>query len=206
MLRGYRMELCMTPLVILLAALTPTSLAPLISVQDYPQYALDHHEEGSVATQLIVDPAGRVDSCKVIISSGFADLDATTCRLLTSRARFNPAVAENGTPIYGLYRSLITWTLDPSKRAALGPDAELTLNRAPEGISLPAELWVSYVIDANGKVTNCRASESGANAYPQLVGLACQELRRNPAEIVRNASGQPVMAADTVRVRFSANH
>jgi TonB family protein len=199
----------MTALAVVLAAVAPIPLTPpqqgLVSVQDYPQYALDHGEEGSVATQLVVDPRGRVDSCKVIISSGFADLDATTCRLLTSRARFTPAVGDDGRPIYGLYRSLINWTLDRSKRAALGPDAELTLNQAPPGVSLPADVWVSYIIDPNGRLRNCRAYESAANAYPRLVGLACQELGRNPAEIVRNSSGEPVAAADTVRVRFSAN-
>lgn len=199
----------MTALAVVLAALAPVPMTPpqqgLISVQDYPQYALDHHQEGSVATQLVVDPSGRVDSCKVIISSGFADLDTTTCRLLTRRARFSPARAEDGRPIYGLYRSLINWTLDPSKRTALGPYAELTLNQAPPGVSLPAEVWVSYVIDPSGKLSNCRGYENVANTYPQLVGLACQALGKSPAEIVRGSNGQPVEAADTVRVRFSVN-
>lgn len=199
----------MTALAVLFAALAPAPLAApqaLISIQDYPQYALDHGEEGSVATQLVVDPAGRVDSCKVVISSGFADLDATTCRLLTSRARFSPARGQDGRPIYGLYRSLINWSLDRSKRAALGPDAELTLNQAPPGTSLPAELWVSYVIEPSGKISNCRADNSAPNAPQLLVSLACQELSRAPADVVRNSNGQAVEASDTVKVRFNANH
>jgi len=198
----------MTALAVLFAALAPVPLAApqaLISIQDYPEFALDRGEEGSVATQLVVDPKGRVDSCKVIISSGFADLDTATCRLLTSRARFSPARAEDGRPIYGLYRSLINWSVDRNKRAALGPDAELTLNQAPPGTSLPADVWVSYIVEPSGAISNCKA-DSGAPAAPQqLVSLACQQLSRAPAEVIRNSSGQAVEASDTVKVRFNTN-
>ena len=199
----------MTALAVLFAALAPVPLAApqaLITIQDYPQYALDHGEEGAVATQLVIDPNGRADSCKVIISSGFADLDATTCRLLTSRARFSPPRSEDGRPVYGLYRSLINWSLDRSKRAALGPDVELTLNQPPPGTSLPAEVWVSYMIEPSGKVSNCRADNSALNAPQLLVNLACQELSRAPAEVNRNSSGQAVEASDTVKVRFNTSH
>lgn len=195
----------MAALVLLLAALASTPVTPtrqgIISIQDYPQSALDHGEEGSVATRLVVNPKGRVESCKVIISSGFADLDATTCRLLTTRARFSPALAEDGTPIYGLYRSLITWSLDPNKRVALGPDAEITLNRAPAGVPLPAEISVSYIIAANGKLRNCKSAPD-AIATQLLVDLACQELSRAPQEIIRNSNGQPIEASNTAKVRF----
>src|SRR5436853_829387 len=65
-----------------------TNLASLLSDEDYPAAARAAHEQGMVEFTLDVGPNGRVMGCTVTRGSGSALLDATTCRLVRSRARF----------------------------------------------------------------------------------------------------------------------
>jgi periplasmic protein TonB len=86
------------------------SLQGLISGDDYPPSALDNNEQGSVQVSLTVGPSGRVTGCS---ASGGASstLRSATCRLLTSRARFSPAVDANGNPMSSTYSQTIVWRI-----------------------------------------------------------------------------------------------
>jgi TonB family protein len=75
------------------------NLPALISDSDYPSEARAAGIEGSVRARLTVDTSGRVAACEISESSGHAILDATTCRVLQSRARFTPARDNLGQPI-----------------------------------------------------------------------------------------------------------
>ena len=75
---------------------------------DYPRSALKRRAQGSVAVRYTVEPDGRVTGCRVIDSSGHADLDATTCRLIERRFVYRPARDGSGRPI----RAVITRTYD----------------------------------------------------------------------------------------------
>lgn len=88
-----------------------SGLAGLFSTDDYPESAIRNEEQGSTGFSLNVGPNGRVTNCEVTSSSGSATLDRTTCRLLTSRARFTPATGTDGRPIADVYRSRFTWRL-----------------------------------------------------------------------------------------------
>ena len=46
-----------------------------------------------------VEPDGRVTNCRVTHSSGVAELDALTCRLMEQRFRFRPSTDRYGRPI-----------------------------------------------------------------------------------------------------------
>lgn len=70
-----------------------------ISNRDYPKGALGAGASGTVRTRFTVGVNGRVSGCVVTGSSGNAELDATTCRLITQRFRFAPARDAAGRPV-----------------------------------------------------------------------------------------------------------
>lgn len=69
-----------------------------ISDSDYPKEAYRDHASGTVYLRFIVGVNGRVTSCTVTRSSGNADLDNTTCRLIMERFRYRPSRDRNGKP------------------------------------------------------------------------------------------------------------
>jgi TonB family protein len=87
------------------------SLPMLFSSEDYPVAAVRAGEEGPVAFRLEVGTDGRVAVCTVTGTSGSASLDAATCRLLRSRARFTPASNRKGKPIEDSVSGRIIWQL-----------------------------------------------------------------------------------------------
>jgi protein TonB len=93
------------------------NLASLFSDQDYPAEAIAAREEGSVGFELEVGSNGRVTACTVTRPSGSSALDATTCLLLRSRARFTPAVDVAGEPVADHLAGRIVWKLPPPSPA-----------------------------------------------------------------------------------------
>lgn len=62
---------------------------------------------GSIVIDLLVNTEGRVATCTVSQASGNASLDSRICRLLQSRARFDPARDASGNPVQAYYRKRI---------------------------------------------------------------------------------------------------
>jgi protein TonB len=85
------------------------SLQGLFRSDDYPDSALDREEQGTVRVSLTIGTNGRVSGCSVSSSSGSSTLDRATCRIITSRARFTPAMDSNGNPTTGNFSQSITW-------------------------------------------------------------------------------------------------
>jgi TonB family protein len=71
---------------------------PWLTFADYPASSVIAREEGSVVARLDIDARGRVTHCAVVVGSGHASLDRTTCLLYRKRARFRPAVGPDGAP------------------------------------------------------------------------------------------------------------
>jgi periplasmic protein TonB len=70
-----------------------------IRQSDYPRAALTAGIGGRVEFRFTVGVAGRVTACTITRSSGNAELDATTCRLVMKRFRYRPSTDERGRPI-----------------------------------------------------------------------------------------------------------
>lgn len=87
------------------------SMQGLIRESDYPPASLDREEQGVVAVSLSVGTNGRVTNCSVTSSSGSKALDSTTCRVLTSRAKFSPARDNMGNPTTGTSSARIRWQI-----------------------------------------------------------------------------------------------
>jgi len=80
-----------------------------IANQDYPRSALRAQAEGSVAVRYTVRADGRVGGCTVIRSSGHAELDEVTCRLIEQRFRYRPALDRSGRPIGAVEHKSYDW-------------------------------------------------------------------------------------------------
>ncbi|MCF2515472.1 energy transducer TonB [Sphingomonas sp. G124] len=79
---------------------------------DYPRSALRDKLQGRVSVRFTVLISGRIADCRIIASSGSPVLDATTCRLLTERLRFRPAMNSAGVPIQSEVGSDYTWGIN----------------------------------------------------------------------------------------------
>ncbi len=81
------------------------------SNDDYPPGAQREGVEGRTGFHLEVDSTGRVTSCSVTSSSGSSELDTTTCKLVSRRARFNPGRDGAGNALGGVYNGTIRWQI-----------------------------------------------------------------------------------------------
>jgi len=194
---------------ILLMAVAPpppaasSQLKPIIMAEDYPRSAMDAGEEGPVAFEALIAPDGSVDKCTVIVSSRYADLDAATCKIIQTRARFSPAEDASGKPIYGIYRSVITWSLGNVASGSLDPQLELNINQAPPGVKLPVVMTLNYRTRPDGTATDCKLADKSAGEPAALADVACNSVLSQPPEIITNSKGQPVTAQNNMVVRFS---
>ena len=182
------------------AASQPVTYRTLFSRNDYPEQAVQRNEEGSVFVQILINPAGDVDTCTVIQSSGFADLDEQTCSVIKTRAKFSPAKDEDGRSVFSLMGVPVTWAINQAPRITVNPDFDLTINHGPPGVHLPLKTSVSYFITPTGSATKCHSLDP--KLPEELADVACQVITTTPYDIVRDHNGTPVTALDYVSVRF----
>lgn len=89
-------------------------IAGALANRDYPRAALRARAQGSVAVRYTVRPDGRVGDCRIMRSSGHADLDDTTCRLIERRFRYRPALDRSGRPVSATEYKTYDWYLPPA--------------------------------------------------------------------------------------------
>ncbi len=82
-----------------------------IGNRDYPREAVRAREEGTLLLSFVVQPNGRVAGCRITRSSGSRALDETTCRLITQRFRYRPALDGDGIPVATQIDGEHEWTL-----------------------------------------------------------------------------------------------
>jgi hypothetical protein len=87
------------------------SLPSLFSTNDYPRTALMQHATGLVQMVTLIDEAGKIASCMVIGTSGYASLDAQSCAIVTVRAKFAPALGKDGKPVRSGATLRIRWAM-----------------------------------------------------------------------------------------------
>ena len=78
---------------------------------DYPHGASAAGVEGTVGVRYLVGVDGRVSRCDVTRSSGNAELDATTCRLIRERFRFEPSRDREGRPVPAYIVEKHSWAM-----------------------------------------------------------------------------------------------
>ena len=96
-----------------------------ITNADYPKSATAARQGGSVTMHFTVGADGRPSKCRVVKSSGNAEIDATTCRLIEQRFRYAPARNKAGYPISDVTGWQQTWWLERGKRKFIRPEDDL---------------------------------------------------------------------------------
>lgn len=81
--------------------------------RDYPRAARRAEIEGTVIGEVTIGTNGRVRDCQVTRSSGSAELDETTCRLIVKRFRYAPARDARGEPVEEIRSWRQVWWLEP---------------------------------------------------------------------------------------------
>jgi TonB family protein len=180
----------------------PPKVHTFLTEGDYPEEAIQRSEEGTAFLLLLVDPVGQVDTCTIIESTGFSDLDRHTCRIIQARAKYVPAKDDTGRPVFGLFRVPVTWALGRSPVVTVNPDFDITINHGPPGVRLPLKIEISYFVTPTGAITKCHQSDT--DGPPELVDVACKVASATPYGIVRDHNGAPVTAMEDITVRFSA--
>ena len=82
-----------------------------IKDSDYPRGPRDAHVQGTTQTAIAVAANGRATGCRILRSSGSAELDDTTCRLAVQRFRFRPARDRSGHAVADSVDYDQEWTL-----------------------------------------------------------------------------------------------
>lgn len=90
----------------------PRHLSGALSRKDIPRSVWKAGNRGNVVAQFTVGVDGRATDCHIRQSSGHPVLDATTCRLIEERFRFEPARDTRGRPVARPYGWLQEWWQD----------------------------------------------------------------------------------------------
>ncbi len=93
-------------------ATPPRQIRGRISNRDYPENLSDAGIGGRVTVLYVVEVDGRVPECDVVGSSGNAQLDQLTCRLIRERFRFRPSLDGRRRPVPSLIRENHSWSVD----------------------------------------------------------------------------------------------
>ena len=110
MLRGWGID----PEAMRNIATPPSPLTPensWIQGSDYPLHETTRYRAGAVRLRWTVDTSGKISDCAIIQSSGHASLDALSCRLITERGRYKPAIDRQGSPAISFRTKTVQWSL-----------------------------------------------------------------------------------------------
>jgi protein TonB len=100
----------------------PRQLKGRIRNSDYPHAPGALGVGGTVSVRYHVEADGRATGCSIERSSGNAELDAVTCRLIEQRFRFAPARNGDGRPVRSTIVENHSWEIDDSARRDDRPD------------------------------------------------------------------------------------
>jgi TonB family protein len=175
------------------------NLASYISDSDYPVEAIRAGEQGVVGFELEVGPDGRVADCRIVTSSNSASLDAATCRIMTSRARFRPARDSSGDPTVDRVSARVRWEL-PADEPASADEADLSsyissADYPAEAIAQRMEGRVDVLLSVSpaGRVDGCKVIQTGVSRSAALDARTCEIVRARASFIpARNEAGQAI--------------
>jgi hypothetical protein len=142
-----------------------------------------------VGSSLTVGLDGAVQACATSRTSGTPQLDQFTCDLLKKRARFNPARAPDGTPIYGVFRVWSAWTnwLTVERDAY---DFQVVSDELASRLKGPQRIDIAYLVDAAGNLASCW--DENHDDVADFVAAACKLLPGRMISAVVDEAGVPV--------------
>lgn len=81
----------------------------LIDIDDFPEILALRRDGGEVTMRFTVGTDGIPRECVVMASSGSEKVDKLTCRLLEQRARYEPAIDQNGRAVSVMISETVIW-------------------------------------------------------------------------------------------------
>ncbi|SBV33990.1 protein of unknown function [uncultured Sphingopyxis sp.] len=173
------------------AAIPDDAFTRIDPAAHYPPTALAAREQGTVHMELTVDSAGRVAACKVNESSLSAALDDAACALMRSEGKFSPALDSDGKPTKGVLAAKFRWSLPSEVRE--GGDG---VSMAPDPgfpMSEPGSATITVLVGADGRVQDCRFSNTGKfGATPNGMTPCDMFGRQTRYSPFTDAGGKPV--------------
>lgn len=167
-----------------------------VATADWPPAALAEKRGGKARISFDLDPAGKVAGCRVIESSGHADLDAASCAIATQRASFKPALGVDGQPISGRVEQVLAWRV-PDEATPSSPKARVPAY-TPQATVLPPFLITDgrarlvMTLGKDGKARECRLEAGGSMAgIAAMQDRLCKEARERGFR-VRDAARTPL--------------
>jgi hypothetical protein len=159
-------------------------------------------DDAAVTTfDLTIDETGKAVGCAIIVSSGSDDLDASVCRAVTKRARFEPASNENGSKVHSARRDRVVW-----RPQAVGYnksiDAADLIVTSPE-VQTSEELLVEVllVMTDTGDTSECIVAKASGDA--ELDELACDAATDPQVALpIVDGTGQKVAGLRSLFVAF----
>jgi protein TonB len=94
----------------------PRHIRGRISDRDYPRGAAESGVSGTVSVIYTIETDGRATHCAITHSSGSAELDETTCRLIEERFRYEPSRDRWGRPVRSRMVSDHEWVTEDDPR------------------------------------------------------------------------------------------
>lgn len=157
---------------------------------DYPAIAMLLNEEGNTDYRLTIGREGRVSGCRITRSSGFSRLDELTCRMITRRARFDPAL-RGGEPVEGGYSGRVRWLVDPGGMLRA---SQFGWKRPKAAVEEKARGVVRFeiTIEPYGKISDCRILRS--SGFDSLDKETCNRLRMLGDDAVNGGSSSSLRA------------
>ncbi len=151
---------------------------------------------------LIISPAARVESCRILSSTGSSATDDSVCQSLKS-SQFEAAVDRAGGRSYGKIVVPIVTSDDAGAPRPVISDIDLTVARLPPGSPIHPRVQLALTVDAQGHVEGCDLAKS--SGVPALDAAACKS-GVAVAEIhpVKNGAGVPVASVQSLLVGFVA--
>jgi len=179
-----------------------------VSNADYPRAALSQQRDGVVGIQYAVDPSGKVSECRVYLTSGRPDLDATTsCIAVLKRGRFQPKRDGAGHSVSDIRQLRYRWTLPSgsgaSRFSSLPTTGEIALASFPKDMVHPA-VNVTFQVGVDGKIANCGVNAGDGTGSTALDKVACDTVRVAGFPVVRDGIGKPISYDRVMTITFSA--
>ncbi|HEX8364687.1 MAG TPA: energy transducer TonB [Allosphingosinicella sp.] len=152
-----------------------------LAFTDYPTAALRAGHQGSVIIRVRIGTTGRIEGCEIVESSGHEVLDDATCRRVSGRYRYFPAIGDDGRPTVDAIMHRVAWTLpSPMRTVDVALESHLRAGRpgparlrgAPEAFDYPASALaaraqgttvIRFVVGETGRVGVCSVARSSGN-------------------------------------------
>jgi protein TonB len=91
-----------------------------IKDSDFPRGVVEAGIGGTVSVEYTVTTKGRATGCTITRSSGSAELDRTTCRLIEERFRYSPSRDARGNPVESSIVENHSWAVRPDEQPSNG--------------------------------------------------------------------------------------